>query len=164
VREFARVFFDVTAIDEYFLCGPGSMNAEVARALRELGATGRLHSECFGVPTPSAAVVATPAFVPAAAEAVAGTRVTVVMDGRRRSFSMGAQGGAAILDAAERAGLHLPYSCRAGVCSTCRARVLKGAVVMDQNRALEDWEVAEGFVLCCQAHPVTAELEITYDE
>jgi ring-1,2-phenylacetyl-CoA epoxidase subunit PaaE len=86
------------------------------------------------------------------------------MDGRRRSFSMGAQSGAAVLDAAERAGLHLPYSCRAGVCSTCRARVLKGAVVMDQNRALEDWEVAEGFVLCCQAHPVTAELEITYDE
>ena len=70
----------------------------------------------------------------------------------------------ALLDAAERAGFHLPYSCRAGVCSTCRAKVLKGKVVMDGNHALEDWEIAEGFVLCCQAHPVTAELEITYDE
>ena len=164
VREFARAFFDATAIDEYFLCGPGSMNDEIARTLHELGATGRIHRECFGDTAPAVAVVATSASAPAAAAAAQGTCVTVVMDGRRRSFSMGAQSGAAVLDAAERAGLHLPYSCRAGVCSTCRARVLKGAVVMDQNRALEDWEVAEGFVLCCQAHPVTAELEITYDE
>jgi len=164
VREFARVFFDVTAIDEFFLCGPGPMNDEVARTLRELGATGRMHSECFGVTAPPTAVAAMPAFAPATAVVAQDTRVTVVMDGRRRSFSMAGQGGAAVLDAAERAGFHLPYSCRAGVCSTCRAKVLKGKVVMDGNHALEDWEVAEGFVLCCQAHPVTAELEITYDE
>jgi ring-1,2-phenylacetyl-CoA epoxidase subunit PaaE len=161
VREFGRRLFDATRVDEFFLCGPGSMNETVAASLRELGATGRIHSEHFGVaatPPP----VAPPTRV-APAEATQGTQVTVVMDGRRRSFTM-ARGAGSVLDAADGAGLDLPYSCRAGVCSTCRARVVRGEVTMDQNHALEDWEVAAGFVLCCQARPTTAELEITYDE
>lgn len=160
VREFARVLFDVKAVDEFFLCGPGSMNDEVARTLRELGATGKIHTEYFG----SAAAPITVATAIVAPVASKGTRVTVVMDGRRRSFDMPHANSASVLDAAEKAGLDLPYSCRAGVCSTCRAKVLKGEVVMDQNHALEDWELAEGFVLCCQSHPTTDELEITYDE
>lgn len=163
VREFGRVFFDAAAVDEFFLCGPGSMNEDVAATLRELGATGRVHSEHFGIQ--AAASIAAPAPAPASALPAEprATQVTVVMDGRRRAFSM-ERGRASVLDAADDAGLDLPYSCRAGVCSTCRAKVLKGEVVMEQNHALEDWEVAAGFVLCCQARPVTAELEITYDE
>ncbi|MGE0582825.1 MAG: 2Fe-2S iron-sulfur cluster-binding protein [Steroidobacteraceae bacterium] len=161
VRELARVLFDAREVDEFFLCGPGSMNDDVAGALRGLGATGRMHSEHFGLAAaPSAAVAKPVAAVVAGAQE---TQVTVSMDGRRRSFHM-ARGGPSVLDAAEVAGLDLPYSCRAGVCSTCRARVLAGEVTMDQNHALEDWEVAEGFVLCCQARPVSAELELTYDE
>jgi ring-1,2-phenylacetyl-CoA epoxidase subunit PaaE len=85
------------------------------------------------------------------------------MDGRRRSFEM-ASDGTTVLEAAEQAGLELPYSCRAGVCSTCRTRVVRGAVTMMTNYALEPWEVEAGYVLCCQALPAATELELTYDE
>lgn len=163
VRAFARVFFDTPTVDEFFVCGPGSMNDDVATALRSLGAAGPIHAEFFGAT--AAPPVPEPVAPAVAQAAVAGlTRITVTMDGRRRSFEMPMQGGETVLDAAERAGLDLPYSCRAGVCSTCRARVVRGSVAMDQNHALEDWELADGFVLCCQSRPTSAELEITYDE
>jgi ring-1,2-phenylacetyl-CoA epoxidase subunit PaaE len=84
------------------------------------------------------------------------------MDGRRRSFPM-AQSDASVLEAAERAGLDLPFSCRSGICATCRARITEGAAVMTHNIALEPWETAAGFVLCCQARPTTPTLEISYD-
>jgi ring-1,2-phenylacetyl-CoA epoxidase subunit PaaE len=89
--------------------------------------------------------------------------VAVVMDGRRKSFTMHT-GAESILDAAARAGVDLPFSCRAGVCSTCRTKLVRGEVELAQNYALEDWELAQGFILACQAHAKTAELEITYDE
>jgi ring-1,2-phenylacetyl-CoA epoxidase subunit PaaE len=90
-------------------------------------------------------------------------QVTVVMDGRRRSFAMPGS-GTTVLEAAESEGLDLPYSCRAGVCSTCRTKVTRGEVTMKENYALEPWEVDQGYVLCCQALPASAELELTYDE
>jgi ring-1,2-phenylacetyl-CoA epoxidase subunit PaaE len=89
--------------------------------------------------------------------------VTVIMDGRRRSFMM-AMNGESVLDGAARAGLDLPFSCRAGVCSTCRTKVVRGEVVMDQNYALEDWELEQGYVLACQSKVKTPELELDYDE
>jgi ring-1,2-phenylacetyl-CoA epoxidase subunit PaaE len=88
--------------------------------------------------------------------------VSVTMDGRRRSFPM-VPADASVLDAAERAGLDLPFSCRSGICATCRARITEGAAVMTHNIALEPWETAAGFVLCCQARPTTASLEISFD-
>ena len=69
-----------------------------------------------------------------------------------------------VLAAAERAGLDLPYSCRAGVCSTCRVKLNKGKVTLEHNVALEDWELEAGFILACQARPSTRELELSYDE
>jgi ring-1,2-phenylacetyl-CoA epoxidase subunit PaaE len=72
--------------------------------------------------------------------------------------------GAVPLRAAGRAGLELPYSCRAGVCSTCRARLVKGKITMEHNMALEEWEVKAGYFLCCQARPESEQIEITYDE
>ncbi len=75
-----------------------------------------------------------------------------------------AAGADVILDAAERAGLDLPFSCRAGVCSTCRARLVSGSATMEHNVALEEWEVEAGYILCCQARPTSAALEISYDE
>ena len=68
------------------------------------------------------------------------------------------------LEAAERVGMELPYSCRAGVCSTCRAKITRGTAEMATNYALEPWEVQAGFILCCQARPTSGELELTYDE
>jgi ring-1,2-phenylacetyl-CoA epoxidase subunit PaaE len=72
--------------------------------------------------------------------------------------------GRTILESAEAAGLALPYSCRAGVCSTCRTKVVAGTIEMERNQALEDWEVEAGFVLCCQARPTSARIELSYDE
>ncbi len=165
---FSRHGLRVREVDEFFVCGPGTMGEDLPRALAELGATGRIHVEHF---TPvAAATAAGPAAgaVPAAArrapvEAAATADVTVVMDGRRRRFSM-ARDGDVILDAAQVAGLDLPFSCRAGVCSTCRAKLVSGSAEMEHNVALEDWEVEAGYILCCQARPTSAALEISYDE
>ena len=71
---------------------------------------------------------------------------------------------ASVLDAAERAGLELPFSCRSGICATCRTRIVAGEADMTHNIALEPWEVDAGFVLCCQARPTTPSLELSYDE
>jgi ring-1,2-phenylacetyl-CoA epoxidase subunit PaaE len=164
LREFARHDLRVADTDEFFVCGPGTMGEDVPRALAELGARGRVHVEHFtraaaGEPAGPAAVAAKAAPLAAAADA----QVTVVMDGRRRRFSM-ARGGDVILDAAQVAGLELPFSCRAGVCSTCRAKLVSGSAEMEHNVALEDWEVEAGYILCCQARPTSAALEISYDE
>jgi ring-1,2-phenylacetyl-CoA epoxidase subunit PaaE len=91
------------------------------------------------------------------------TEVTLVMDGRRRSFTM-RRNAETVLDAAARAGLELPFSCRAGVCSTCRTKVVHGSVQMEENHALEEWELREGYVLACQSRATTPVLELDYDE
>jgi ring-1,2-phenylacetyl-CoA epoxidase subunit PaaE len=162
VRELAEALFDPAQVDEVFVCGPGDMVAATREALRALGTTAPIHFERF-----AAGIAAAPAPVAAAAAGARadgeGTLVTVIQDGRRRSFEM-LSGDASVLDAAGRAGLDLPFSCRAGVCSTCRAKVVSGAVTMAHNVALEDWELAAGFVLCCQARPTSRELELSYDE
>ena len=85
------------------------------------------------------------------------------MDGRRRSFTMKLE-AETVLDGAARAGIELPFSCRAGVCSTCRTKVVRGEVTMTQNYALEDWELEQGYVLACQSHVKRAPLELDYDE
>jgi len=89
--------------------------------------------------------------------------VSVLMDGRRRNFSM-KMDEETVLDAAARAGVELPFSCRAGVCSTCRTKVIRGEVTMAQNYALEDWELEQGYVLACQSRPCSPVLELDYDE
>jgi ring-1,2-phenylacetyl-CoA epoxidase subunit PaaE len=165
VAALGRELFDARGIDAYFLCGPDTMIESVKEGLIGLGVEqGRIHSEHF---TSDAKRVSKPAAVGLKPDLQrnekAQTQVTVVMDGRRRSFEMPSD-GTTVLEAAEQAGLDLPYSCRAGVCSTCRTRVVRGAVTMMTNYALEQWEVDAGYVLCCQALPAATELEITYDE
>ncbi len=164
VAELASSLFDPALVDGYFLCGPGTMIEATREALLQLDVdAARIHSEHFSSDTPRPAPGTEAARTSAAPQAGAMTQVTVVIDGRHRSFSM-ERTGETVLDAAEQAGLELPYSCRAGVCSTCRTRVVRGAVTMETNYALEQWELDAGYVLCCQAVPTTAELEINYDE
>jgi len=161
LRELARTEFDPRSVDEFFICGPGMMVRELSTALKELGAGGKIHIERFAVDGAGKAPAAAPA-APTAAESGSAAEVAVTIDGRQRAFRMVA--GRTILESAEAAGLALPYSCRAGVCSTCRTRVVSGAVAMDRNQALEDWEVQAGFVLCCQARPTSARIELSYDD
>ena len=172
VRELAQGAFDPAAVDEYFLCGPGTMIDDLRGELGRLGARGRIHVEHFtpvSEAAPAAArtteAVPAPEAMPPAPAAGADrlATVTVVMDGRRRVFDVTAA-DEFVLDAAGRAGIDLPFSCRAGVCSTCRAKLVRGTVTLDNNVALEDWELEAGYILCCQARPTSPELEITYDE
>jgi ring-1,2-phenylacetyl-CoA epoxidase subunit PaaE len=162
VGELGRELFDARGVDAYFLCGPDTMIDSVREGLVGLGVEqGRIHSEHFTSDVKrEVRLKPDPQEPPKQKEQ---TQVTVVMDGRRRSFAMGSD-GTTVLEAAEQAGLELPYSCRAGVCSTCRTRVVRGAVTMMTNYALEPWEVEAGYVLCCQALPASPELELTYDE
>jgi ring-1,2-phenylacetyl-CoA epoxidase subunit PaaE len=165
VEQLARDLFHPLDVDAYFLCGPGTMIDAVTRSLVDLGvASTRIHAERFAADAPARTTVTDRAKASAErAPSAQSVEVTVVMDGRRRSFSM-TSGAQTVLEAAENAGLELPYSCRAGVCSTCRTRVTKGSVNMTTNYALEPWEVAAGYVLCCQSLPTSAELELNYDE
>jgi ring-1,2-phenylacetyl-CoA epoxidase subunit PaaE len=167
-----RELFDPRGVDAYFLCGPDTMIESVRQALIELGVEqARIHSEHFTSdaklvrlkPDPQEVGLKPDLQPDEKAKVREQTQVTVVMDGRRRTFEM-ASDGTTVLEAAEAAGLDLPYSCRAGVCSTCRTRVVRGGVTMMTNYALEPWEVEAGYVLCCQALPAAPELEITYDE
>ncbi len=165
VRELARHMAEIAAADEYLICGPGDMVEEVRTALKELNGNAPIRFERFAAagarprgplpPMPQAAGAAS------APQDVLAT-ISVVMDGRRRSFPMSA-GDESVLAAAERAGLELPFSCRSGICATCRARITHGAAVMTHNIALEPWETEAGFVLCCQARPTTRTLDISYD-
>jgi ring-1,2-phenylacetyl-CoA epoxidase subunit PaaE len=161
LRELAATEFDPQRVDDYFICGPGAMIRDLVATLTELGVGGKMHFERFGVEGGATRPAA--ADEPAGADARPGaTEASVTMDGRRRSFRVGS--GRTLLESAEEAGLELPYSCRAGVCSTCRAKLVSGTVTMDRNQALEEWEVRAGFVLCCQARATSARVELSYDE
>jgi len=167
VRELARRLDEVATADEYFVCGPGTMVEEVRAAIKDINGKAPVRSERFATAgrlaavdtvRPAAGAVATTAAAP---ELLA--TVSVTMDGRRRTFPM-APGDASVLDAAERAGLELPFSCRSGICATCRVRCVAGKVDMMHNIALAQWELDAGFILCCQARPTTGTLELSYDE
>jgi ring-1,2-phenylacetyl-CoA epoxidase subunit PaaE len=164
VEALAARIADLARADEYFVCGPGDMVEAVRGALQRLNPGAPVRFERF-------ATAPTTAFAPRTGAADAAVlppgevlaEISVVMDGRRRSFPM-APADVSVLAAAERAGLELPFSCRAGICATCRTKVKSGRAVMAHNIALEPWEVDAGFILCCQARPLTAALELTYDE
>jgi ring-1,2-phenylacetyl-CoA epoxidase subunit PaaE len=125
----------------------------------------RIHMERFVSDMPAGAPRTAPVVEakPQRATAAEVAQITIVMDGRQRTFAM-LDDDATVLEAAERVGMELPYSCRAGVCSTCRTKVTRGTAEMEINYALEPWEVQAGFILCCQARPTSGELELTYDE
>jgi len=161
VRELARHMVEVSAADEYLICGPGDMVDEVRGAIKALNGDAPIRFERFATAAPRSIEAAREsASMPVPQEVLA--TISIVMDGRRRSFPM-APTDASVLDAAERSGLELPFSCRSGICATCRARITAGAAVMTHNIALEPWETDAGFVLCCQARPTTATLDISYD-
>jgi ring-1,2-phenylacetyl-CoA epoxidase subunit PaaE len=157
IQALSSRLFDARAIDSYVVFGSDALATNVRSALAALGVEGtRIHAEH------SHQTAGSPA--PAEATSKAGeTQVSFVMDGRRRAFPMRTN-DESILDAAERAGVELPFSCKAGVCSTCRTKLVRGQVEMDENYALEDWELEQGFILACQSRAKTPEIELTYDE
>ena len=147
------------AADQAFVCGPHAMNDEVEAALLAAGlARDAVHVERFGIPP--AVALAAPVAAPGDATQA---RVRIVRDGVARDIAFQA-GDANILAAARRAGMDLPYSCRSGVCATCRAKLVEGRVRMDRNFALEAADLAAGFVLACQSHPLTDSVLLSFDQ
>ncbi|HEX3398118.1 MAG TPA: 2Fe-2S iron-sulfur cluster-binding protein [Steroidobacteraceae bacterium] len=162
VAELARRLVEIESADEYLICGPGDMVDEVRDAIKALNGNAPIRFERFATANSRPLEILTKHPEAPAPQEVLAT-ITVTMDGRRRSFPM-SPSDSSVLEAAERAGLELPFSCRSGICATCRARITAGAAVMTHNIALERWETDAGFVLCCQARPTTATLEISYDQ
>jgi len=141
-----------------FVCGPDTMIDVVTETLVEIGLDAdSVHSERFGVPRKSGEAKA------AAAKAADHATVTVIMDGHEKSFDM-QRGDENIVDAAAGHGIELPYSCKGGVCATCRCHVRDGEVTMATNYGLESWEVEKGFVLACQSRPVSDSITLDYDK
>ncbi|MTW18499.1 phenylacetate-CoA oxygenase/reductase subunit PaaK [Rhodoplanes serenus] len=159
VRRLLSTMVPAAAIDHAFVCGPTAMIEELVPTLQALGiADDRIHVERFvsalgGRPRPPA---------PVAPDAPPAHMASLIVDGKRREVPVAE--GEAIVDAALRAGLDLPFACKGGMCSTCRAKVVEGTVEMAVNYALEPWELKAGYVLTCQARPTSPTVVIDYDQ
>ncbi|MCC6196929.1 MAG: phenylacetate-CoA oxygenase/reductase subunit PaaK [Burkholderiales bacterium] len=150
----------LSEIDAVFVCGPEPMMDAVVAALAGRGyPQAKIKVERFAASIPRHAHVVPEAPLPGHAECEA----TVTLDGMTRTFTV-EKGKESLLDAGLRQGVEMPYSCKGGVCSTCRCRLVQGEVDMDVNFALEDYEVARGYILACQSYPVTDRVAVTYDD
>jgi len=157
-------FFDswiaLDDVDMAFICGPEQMMHEVSEALQEHGLSkDKIKIEMFAASVPKRQHVPH-------AQPIAGSHdceVTLVIDGNQVSFTM-EKDKESVLDAALKQGIDMRYSCKAGVCSTCRCKLIDGKVDMDANYALEDYEVARGFVLSCQSFPVSDKVVMDFDQ
>jgi ring-1,2-phenylacetyl-CoA epoxidase subunit PaaE len=158
VLSLTRSVLPVTAIDEVFVCGPANMMQATLQGLAQAGVPSeRIHSEHFG----DGASQTKPATQQPKTDASA-IDLHIICNGKQHSVSMSAEDNP--LAAGLQAGLDLPYSCRNGVCCTCRAKVMEGRVSMNKNFTLTREEIAQGFVLSCQAKALTPKLVLSFDE
>jgi len=164
VRAVIKALLPVESMDEVFICGPEAMIEATEQALIEAGVpANRVYTERFtSGPAQAAKVQADTDAEPSREAAAKDIALTVVLDGKQHELHIGADEH--VLDAALNAGLDLPFSCKAGVCCTCRAKVLCGEVEMDKNFTLEADEMAQGYVLSCQARATTRQLTVSFDE
>jgi ring-1,2-phenylacetyl-CoA epoxidase subunit PaaE len=154
--ELFRHWIDIASVETTFICGPEEMTRDVIESLVDAGVDeADIKTEYFGV--------ASGAKVAPVRASTAGdrTHVTLAFEGTQRAFEM--ERGEPILDAALRHGIDVPYSCRSGVCGTCRATLTEGEVDIDVNYALEDYEIARGAILMCQTYPVTPTVTVNVD-
>jgi len=165
VKEIVNSLLPAASMDEVFICGPEAMIEATEKALLEVGVPARnIRTERFTSPTLEALPADTRKQVVLghAGESKGDVALTVVLDGKKHQMQMSATDK--ILDVALAAGLDLPYSCKGGVCCTCRAKVMQGTVAMEKNFTLENWETEQGFVLSCQAKPTSKEVVMSFDE
>jgi ring-1,2-phenylacetyl-CoA epoxidase subunit PaaE len=166
VRAIIATMLPVGSMDEVFICGPEAMINVTEQALLEAGVPAKqVHTERFTSPTletltPEArqAAVASSMKLPAGGQ----VSLTLVLDGKSHALKMNPDEH--VLDVAMAAGLDLPFSCKGGVCATCRCKVIDGSVSMDKNYGLEAWETDKGFVLSCQSRPTSESVTVSFDE
>ena len=159
-RRLFEHWIDLETIDTAYICGPEPMMLAIADALEEGGLPeSRIRFELFASAQPGRARRKAAA---SSASGGAATSVSITLDGGTQTIST--DKNVSILDAALENAMDAPYACKAGVCSTCRCKVLEGEVEMAANHALEDYEVERGYVLSCQAFPLTARVVVDYDQ
>ncbi|MCC5970991.1 MAG: phenylacetate-CoA oxygenase/reductase subunit PaaK [Pararhodobacter sp.] len=152
---------DAKSVDMAFICGPEPMMLSIASGLKNHGLSdGQIKFELFTSGQPGRAKQKP---VSRSADASDACEATVTLDGTTRSFRM-PKTDESLLEAALANDLDAPYACKAGVCSTCRAKVLEGEVEMRTNHALEDYEVRQGYVLTCQCYPLSDRVVVSYDQ
>lgn len=155
-------WIDVKGADLAFICGPEPMMLAVSEALKAHGMDeGAIKFELFASAQPGRAKKKASAGEVAAKGAKCSA--TIILDGAARVIEL-AKGEETVLEAALAASIDAPYACKAGVCSTCRARLVEGEVDMEANYALEDYEVERGYILTCQSHPRTDRVVVDYDQ
>ncbi|ATX64744.1 2Fe-2S iron-sulfur cluster-binding protein [Roseinatronobacter bogoriensis] len=155
-------WIDPASVNLAFICGPEPMMLTIAGALREHGLEeGQIKFELFASNQPGRLQQSAKAKTQAASGKTCA--LTITLDGTTRNLDLPLD-GTSVLDAALGASLDAPFACKAGVCSTCRAKVLEGEAEMAVNHALEDYEVRQGYVLTCQCLPLSDRLVISYDE
>jgi len=155
---------NLSAFDRFFLCGPESMISEVSRGLKSLGIPeAHIVYELFG--SSAADAEERVARHHARSEAYGGKmcHVTIVADGRSNNIEIAAD-GENLLDAGIHVGLDLPYACKGGVCSTCKALLVEGEVEMDIQHGLTQNEIDSGMILTCQAHPISDRVVVDFDK
>ncbi|MES2645452.1 MAG: 1,2-phenylacetyl-CoA epoxidase subunit PaaE [Bacteroidota bacterium] len=151
---------DLKKMDDCFICGPVEVIETVRNYLEQQGVDKKkIHYELFTAAGAGQQATAKKIIVGHDAPAAS---ITIRLDGRDSQFKL-AYEGASILDAALQQGADLPYACKGGVCCTCKARLLEGAVKMDLNYGLEPDEVAAGYILTCQSHPITETVKVDFD-
>lgn len=151
---------DFKRMDETFICGLSEMLFTAKEFLLNIGVDQKkIHFELFSTPGSKQAqrqqIITTENTGPK-------SKITIQLDGRSFDFDL-AYNSESILDAALKQGADLPYACKGGVCCTCRAKLIEGEVKMDVNYALEAEELAKGYILTCQSHPVTEKIVIDFD-
>ncbi len=157
LRQLLTLLVPLDAVDDVWLCGPFAMITEARAVLEELGvAKDKVHAELFFVDEPPPELQRVEA-----APSGATSAVTVVLDGRSTTNAQSRD--QTLLDAAQKTRADLPFACKGGVCGTCRAHLAAGEADMRRNYALEDDEVARGFVLTCQTYPVSDAVTVDYD-
>ena len=163
IGEFLASVLPASGIDQVYICGPFQMNDEAEAALLAAGVSeSRIHIERFGVATPTGEAVGAVVHEAKPGDAEH-ARILIIRDGMQREIEF-RKDQPSILDAASAAGMEVPFSCTSGVCGTCRAKLVEGKVRMERNFALDKAEVADGFVLTCQAHPLTERVVLSFDE
>ena len=155
-RNMLDTFSDqILSADAYFICGPGEMIDTVSAFLLKKGIEkSKIHFERFTASKKQKETEQTKEIT---------SNVMVSIDGDDFEFQLSSN-GKSILDAAMDAGADVPFSCKGAVCCTCKAKVMEGKAIMDKNYSLSEDEVTEGFILTCQAHPITENIVVDYDE
>lgn len=156
---FKTGWIDITAIDTAFICGPEPMMLVIAKALKDHGLVDeQIKFELFASGQPGRAKRK----ATSQSENAKAVTAKITLDGATQTVEMDRD--TTILEAAIAQNMDAPFACKAGVCSTCRCRVIEGEVEMETNHALEDYEVEKGYILSCQSYPLTDKVVVNYDQ